>query len=66
MMVTGLHRSADAAAALLLMVSGARAQFETTVPLVLAPATVLDSKGHYVDGLTATDLIICDSDVPQR
>jgi VWFA-related protein len=42
------------------------AQFKSTVPLVLAPTTVTDSKGRYVDGLTPEDLILYDNNVPQR
>ena len=53
-----------AAALLLLTVSG-WAQFKSTVPLVVAPTTVTDSKGHYVDGLTPEDLILFDNNVPQ-
>src|SRR5260370_15353360 len=53
------------AATLLLLASSAPAQFKSTVPLVLAPTTVKDSKGHYVDGLTAEDLILYDDTVPQ-
>jgi VWFA-related protein len=41
------------------------AQFRSTVPLVVAPTTVTDSKGHYVDGLTPADLILYDNNVPQ-
>jgi VWFA-related protein len=41
------------------------AQFKSTVPLVVAPTTVTDSKGHYVDGLTSDDLILTDNSVPQ-
>jgi VWFA-related protein len=33
---------------------------------VVAPTTVTDSKGHYVDGLTADDLILYDNNVPQK
>jgi VWFA-related protein len=40
-------------------------QFKSTVPLVVAPTTVTDSKGHYVDGLTFDDLILYDNSVPQ-
>lgn len=43
----------------------ALAQFRTTVPLVLAPTTVTDSKGHFVDGLTTDDLVLYDNNVPQ-
>ncbi len=42
-----------------------RAQFKSTVPLVVAPTTVTDSKGHYIDGLTPDDLILYDNNVPQ-
>src|SRR5713101_4268440 len=41
------------------------AQFKSTVPLVLAPTTVTDSEGRYVDGLTPEDLILYDNSVPQ-
>ncbi|MDQ6666178.1 MAG: hypothetical protein M3Z23_17500, partial [Acidobacteriota bacterium] len=41
------------------------AQFKSTVPLVVAPTTVTDSKGRYVDGLTPDDLILYDNNVPQ-
>jgi VWFA-related protein len=43
----------------------ARAQFRSTVPLVVAPTTVTDSKGHFVDGLAPEDLILYDNNVPQ-
>ncbi len=42
------------------------AQFKSTVPLVVAPTTITDSKGHFVDGLTAADLILYDDNVPQK
>ncbi|MGO4879500.1 MAG: VWA domain-containing protein [Bryobacteraceae bacterium] len=54
-----------AAAAILLIASPAWAQFKSTAPLVLAPTTVTDSKGNYVDGLTPADLILYDDNVPQ-
>ncbi|MGI8741553.1 MAG: hypothetical protein ACR2NN_03070 [Bryobacteraceae bacterium] len=41
------------------------AQFKSTIPLVVAPATITDSKGRYVDGLTPEDLILYDNNVPQ-
>ena len=50
---------------MLLLVSAGWAQFRSTVPLVVAPTTVTDSKGHYVDGLTAQDLILYDNNVAQ-
>jgi VWFA-related protein len=54
-----------AASAILVLACAAQAQFKSTVPLVVAPTTVTDSKGHYVDGLTAEDLILYDNNVPQ-
>jgi len=40
-------------------------QFKTTVPLVVAPTTITDSKGRFVDGLTPENLILYDNNVPQ-
>jgi len=54
------------AGAFLILTCAACAQFKSTVPLVAAPTTVTDSKGHYVDGLTAGDLILYDNNVPQK
>jgi VWFA-related protein len=54
------------AAAIVLVTSSGWAQFKSTVPLVVAPTTVTDSKGHYVDGLMPQDLILYDNNVPQR
>ena len=53
------------AAVIAILACAGRAQFKSTVPLVVAPTTVTDSKGHYVDGLTAADLILYDNNVPQ-
>jgi hypothetical protein len=53
------------AAAMVLLVGTSWAQFRSTVPLVVAPTTVKDSKGHYVDGLSPEDLILYDNNVPQ-
>jgi VWFA-related protein len=53
------------AAAIVLLSSSGFAQFKSNVPLVVAPTTVTDSKGHYVDGLTTDDLILYDNNVPQ-
>ena len=53
------------AAVLLLSAWVAPAQFKSTVPLVVAPTTVVDAKGHYVDGLAASDLVLYDNNVPQ-
>src|SRR5689334_20669187 len=52
-------------AGLLLFVWAAAAQFKSTVPLVVAPTTVTDSKGRFLDGLTAADLILYDNNVPR-
>ena len=54
------------ATAMVVLVCPCRAQFKSTVPLVVAPTTVTDSKGHTVDGLTADDLILYDNNVPQK
>lgn len=53
------------AAAVVVLTCSGWAQFKSTVPLVLAPTTVTDSKGRYVDGLTPEDLILYDNNVPQ-
>src|SRR5580658_5103329 len=55
-----------AAAVVFILAFAARAQFKSNVPLVVAPTTVTDSKGHYVNGLTADDLILYDNNVPQK
>jgi VWFA-related protein len=54
-----------AAAGILLLACTAGAQFKSTVPLVVAPTSVTDSKGNYVDGLTVEDLVLYDNNVPQ-
>ena len=53
------------AVAMMVLAAGLRAQFKSTVPLVVAPTTVTDSKGRYVDGLTPQDLVLYDNNVPQ-
>ena len=53
------------AAVIIILNSTCWAQFKSTVPLVVAPTTVTDSKGHYVDGLTPEDLTLYDNNVPQ-
>jgi VWFA-related protein len=53
------------AVALVALACAGWAQFKSTVPLVVAPTTVTDSKGHFVDGLTPEDLILYDNNVPQ-
>jgi len=52
-------------AATLMLALAASAQFKSTVPLVVAPTTVTDSKGRYVDGLTVEELVLYDNNVPQ-
>jgi VWFA-related protein len=54
-----------AAITIILLTVPAAAQFKSTVPLVVAPTTVTDRKGHYVDGLNPEDLILYDNRVPQ-
>src|ERR1700722_19723881 len=54
------------AAAIVMLTCTGWAQFKSTAPLVVAPTTVTDSKGHYVDGLSPTDLILYDNNVPQK
>jgi VWFA-related protein len=53
------------AAAIVVFTCTGLAQFKSTVPLVIAPTTVTDSKGRYVDGLTPEDLTLYDNSVPQ-
>jgi VWFA-related protein len=54
------------ACALAIFPCAAFAQFKSTVPLVVAPTTITDSKGRYLDGLTPEDLILYDNNVPQK
>src|SRR5436309_401326 len=54
------------AATLLLVTTATWGQFRSTVPLVVAPTTVIDANGRYVDGLGTEDLILYDNNVPQR
>jgi len=42
------------------------AQFRSTVPLVVAPVTVQDAKGNFIDGLTERELVVFDNNVPQK
>src|SRR5438105_12009359 len=53
------------AAVTLILTCKGWAQFKSTVPLVVAPTSVKDAEGHYVDGLTPEDLILYDNNVPQ-
>ncbi len=50
----------------MILACSAFAQFKSTVPLVVAPTTVTDSKGRNVDGLTPADLVLYDNNVPQK
>ena len=46
-----------------------RSQLRTiraNVPLVLAPVTVTDKKGNFIDGLTVDDFRLTDDGVPQK
>jgi len=52
-------------ATFLLAAAAAWGQFKSTVPLVVAPTTVTDAKGHFVDGIEARDLVLFDNNVPQ-
>jgi VWFA-related protein len=51
--------------AALLTVCSLWGQFKSTVPLVVAPTTVTNAKGRFVDGLDTRDLILYDNNVPQ-
>jgi VWFA-related protein len=51
--------------AIILFAALACAQFKSTTQLVVAPTTIKDSKGRFVDGLTTDDLILTDNTVPQ-
>src|ERR1035441_4838014 len=53
------------AAAVVVLTCAGRAQFRSTVSLVIAPTTVTDPKGRYVDGLRPEDLTLYDNNVPQ-
>ena len=54
-----------AAALLLLIATVAGAQFKSTATLVVAPTTVTDSKGKYVDVTDPADLVLYDNGVRQ-
>lgn len=53
------------AAGIVLLACPAWTQFKSNVPLVVAPTTITDAKGHYFDGLTPEDLALFDNNVPQ-
>jgi VWFA-related protein len=42
-----------------------RPQFKSTARLVVAPTTIADAKGRFVDGLEPQDLVLYDDNVPQ-
>src|SRR5580693_4896815 len=54
------------AAAIVMLTCAGWGQFKSTVPLVVAPTTITDAKGHFVDGLKPEDLILYDNNVPQK
>jgi hypothetical protein len=49
----------------LLTANIAGAQFKSTATLVIAPTTVTDSKGKYIDALEPADLVLYDNGVRQ-
>jgi VWFA-related protein len=53
------------ASGILLVAFSAYAQFRSTAPLVVAPTSVTDTKGRFVDGLTEKDLVLYDNNVIQ-
>jgi VWFA-related protein len=55
-----------AATLLVLLAIPLRGQFKSTVPLVVAPVTVTDAKGNFVDGLTERELLVYDNNVTQK
>jgi VWFA-related protein len=66
-----MHRGRIAAQAALLAISFARTAapqvtFRATVPVVIAPATVSDARGKYIDGLTAPDFELLDDGKPRK
>ena len=54
-----------ASALVLLTATVAGAQFKSTAILVIAPTTITDSKGHYIDALEPADLVLYDNGVRQ-
>src|SRR3954454_8678398 len=54
-----------AAALLLLIATIAGAQFKSTATLVVAPATITDSQGKYVDAVVPENLVLYDNGVAQ-
>jgi len=66
MMASGMleFRAMRLALGMVALAATALAQFKSTVPLVVAPITVTDAKGRYIDGLTEQDLLLYDNNVP--
>ena len=54
-----------AAVLFFLVATVAAAQFKSTATLVIAPTTVTDSKGKYIDALEPADLVLYDNGVRQ-
>ncbi len=52
--------------ALASLLRGQETTLKATVPLVVAPTTIVDRAGHYVLGLTAADLLLLDNNVPRQ
>lgn len=52
--------------AIMVFVFAAAGQFRSTSRLVIAPVTVTDSAGHFVDGLSGDDLVLYDNNVAQK
>src|SRR5450759_572793 len=52
-------------ALVLLTAAIAGAQFKSTAALVIAPTTITDSKGKYIDALEPADLVLYDNGVRQ-
>jgi VWFA-related protein len=53
-------------ATVILAVIPMSAQFRSTVPLVVAPVTVQDARGNFIDGLTEHELLVYDNNVAQK
>jgi VWFA-related protein len=56
-------RAMRGALGIVVLACSAMAQFRSTAPLVVAPITVTDAKGRYIDGLTEQDLLLYDNNV---
>ena len=49
-----------------LIAEGQNTTIRTTVPLVIVPTSVADSKGRSIDGLTAADFVVLDDGVRRK